>query len=218
MFVGVTATTISIFISVVIGVSSGYIGGAFDLAVQRFVDAWMAFPSLIILITAASIFGPGLWQVILLLGWLWGLYDSRVVRGAVIAIKKNTYVRASIAIGCTPWRTVIRHIIPHILAPIIVLFTTGMPAIIIAEASLSFLGLGVPPPAPSWGGMLSGVGRRFMLIAPWLAIWPGAALSIVVFGINMFGDALRDLLDPRLKGGLGRFGRERNLVIKKTTD
>jgi peptide/nickel transport system permease protein len=206
MGVGVAATTLSIIVSLVIGVLSGYVGGVFDLVVQRFVDAWMCFPTIVVMITAASIFGPGLAQVIILLAFLWGIYNSRVVRGAVIAIKENTYVYASVAVGCTPARTIARHILPHILAPTVIIFTTAMPGIIIAEASLSFLGLGVPPPYPSWGGMLSGPARRFMLMAPWLAIWPGLALAVVVYSINMLGDAFRDLLDPRLKGGVGRYG------------
>jgi len=205
MIVGLAATTLSVGISVVIGVLTGFLGGVFDLVVQRLVDAWMSFPGIVILITAASILGPGLWQVILILGILYGIGDSRIIRGAVIAIKENTYVDAAVTIGCPPWRIVLRHILPHIMPPTIVLFTTSIPAVIMDEAALSFLGLGVPPPYPSWGGMLSGVGRRFLLRAPWLAIWPGLSLSIVVYSVNIFGDAVRDILDPRLRGGLGRY-------------
>lgn len=206
MLIGIIASAMSIAVSVVIGVVSGYIGGKFDLVVQRFVDAWMAFPMLIILLTVMSLLGPGLWQVILVLGGTMGIGGSRVVRSAVISVKENIYVQAARAIGCPTNRMLIRHILPNVMAPIIILFTTRMAGVILTESSLSFLGFGIPPPMPSWGGMLSGTGRQYMELAPWMVIWPGLALSIVVYGINMLGDALRDLLDPRLRGGLGRYG------------
>jgi len=145
-------------------------------------------------------------QIIIVLGLLYGIGGSRIVRAAVIGIKENVYVDAARAIGCPTTKMFTRHILPNIMAPLIILFSTQVPTIIITEATLSFLGLGIPPPEPSWGGMLSGAGRSYMFLAPWMAIWPGLALSIVVYGINMFGDALRDLLDPRLRGGIGRYG------------
>jgi peptide/nickel transport system permease protein len=123
----------------------------------------------------------------------------------VLDIKQNLYMKAAQATGCSNSRVLSKHILPNIMAPIIVLFTTRMPALIMLEASLSFLGLGIPPPEPSWGSMLSGSGRSYMFLAPWMAIWPGLALAIVVYGVNMFGDAVRDLLDPRLRGGLGSY-------------
>jgi peptide/nickel transport system permease protein len=146
-----------------------------------------------------------MWQIIIVLGLLYGVGGSRIVRSAVIGIKENTYIAAADAIGATTPRILVRHILPNIMAPIIILFSTRVPTMILVEASLSFLGLGIPPPAPSWGGMLSIDGRRFMLQSPWLAVWPGLAFAIVVYGVNMFGDAIRDLLDPRLKGGVGRY-------------
>jgi len=206
VIVGLSASSLSVLVSTIIGILCGYIGGKFDLIVQRFVDAWMCFPALVILIVIVSLLGPGMWQIIIVLGLQYGIAGSRVVRGAVIGIKENVYVEASRAIGAPTGRILMRHILPNIMAPLIILFTTRMPAIILAEATLSFLGYGIPPPTPSWGGMLSGPGRANMLIAPWMAIWPGLALSIVVFGVNMFGDGLRDLLDPRLRGGVGRYG------------
>ena len=115
------------------------------------------------------------------------------------------YVKAADSIGATTTRMLLRHILPNIMAPIIILFTTRIAAVILSEATLSFLGLGIPPPAPSWGGMLSSAGRGYMLRAPFMAFVPGVALTVVVYGINVFGDAMRDLLDPRLRGGLGSF-------------
>ena len=127
------------------------------------------------------------------------------MRALVINIKENLYVEAGRAIGCSTTRLLMRHIVPNILPAIVAVFSIRLPGVILAEAGLSFLGLGVPPPAATWGGMLSSEGRRFMMQSPGLAFWPGLALAIVVYGVNMFGDALRDLLDPRLKGGVGRY-------------
>jgi peptide/nickel transport system permease protein len=123
-----------------------------------------------------------------------------------MGIKENVYVEAARAVGATNWTIMRKHILPNIMAPIIVLFTIEMGGAILIEATLSFLGLGIPPPEPSWGGMLSGAGRQYMLQAPWMVLWPGLALALVVYGINMLGDGLRDVLDPRLRGGLGRYG------------
>jgi peptide/nickel transport system permease protein len=201
VIVAFSATTLSIVISVTIGLSSGYIGGKFDMVVQRFVDAWMSFPDLIILIVAVSVLGPGVWQVILVLGLLFGIAGSRIIRSAVLTVKENVYVQASQSIGTPSHMVVFKHILPNVMAPIIVLYTTRLAAVILAESGLSFLGLGIPPPSPTWGGMLSLEGRSYMFQAPWLAIVPGLAITIVVYGINVFGDALRDLLDPRMRGG-----------------
>jgi len=206
VIVGLAASTLATIISVIIGMLSGYIGGKFDLVLQRFVDAWMCLPMLIILMIIISIVGPGMMTVILVLGLWWGIIGSRIIRSAVIGIKGNVYVQAAVAIGCPTTRILFRHILPNIMAPTIILFTTRVPNVILAEASLSFLGFGIPPPTPSWGGMLSGTGRTYMFLAPWMVIWPGLSLSIVVYGINMFGDAVRDILDPRMRGGVGRYG------------
>jgi len=205
VIVSLTATTLATIISVTIGVLSGYIGGKFDIIVQRFVDAWMCFPGLVVLIMAVTIVGAGVWQIILCLSLLYGISGSRIPRSAVISIKENIYFDAASTIGCSTVRIVMRHLLPNIMGIVIIMFTTRVPIVILAEASLSFLGLGIPPPTPTWGGMLSMDGRRFMLLSPWLGVWPGLALAIVVYGVNMFGDALRDLLDPRLRGGVGRY-------------
>ena len=123
-----------------------------------------------------------------------------------MSIRENVYVKAGVAMGCSATKILARHVLPNVMAPIIILFTTRMPAVIMVEASLSFLGFGIPAPVPSWGGMVGGSARDHLFRAPWMAIWPGLALAIVVYGINMFGDAVRDILDPRLRGGVGRYG------------
>ena len=205
VIVSFTATALSIVISTIIGITTGFLGGKYDMVVQRFVDGWMCFPGLVILIVAVSVIGPGMWQIILVLALQFGIAGSRIIRGATMSTKENMYVRAGDAIGASTLRLLLRHILPNIMAPIIILFTTRLAAIILAEASLSFLGLGIPPPAPSWGGMLSSTGRQYMLIAPMMALLPGLSLTIVVYGINVFGDAMRDLLDPRLRGGGGSY-------------
>jgi peptide/nickel transport system permease protein len=184
----------------VIGVSSGYFGGTYDIIVQRFVDAWMSFPFFVIALSVMAVLGPGLGNVVLSLAVVITAGSSRVVRGATISIAQNTYVEAARAMGAGHPRIIVRHIVPNVMATVIILATIGLGGVILAESALSFLGFGVPPPYPSWGAMLSGSGRTYMYRAPWMAIWPGAAISLAVFGFNMLGDALRDVLDPRLRG------------------
>jgi len=206
MYVGLGASAINVIVATAVGLISGYLGGKFDLIVQRFVDALLTFPMLVVLITLMSLMGTGIVQVIVVLGIWGGIGWIRVVRSAVIAIKENVYVEAARAIGCSTREIIRRHMLPNIMPVMIIIFSVAMAGNILAEASLSFLGLGIPPPVPSWGRMLSGVGRRYMYEATWLAIWPGVALTIAVFGISMWGDAVRDLLDPRLRGGVGGMG------------
>ncbi len=207
MIVGLAVPTISTVLTLLIGGTSSYLGGKIDMIVQRFVDTVMCFPGLVIMLTVVAIIGPGLIQVILLLGILGGLGGgNRVVRSVVVSIKQNMYVEAARATGATSWRIMVKHVLPNIMAIVIVSFSMGMGGAILAESTLSFLGYGIPPPAPSWGGMLSGPARSYMLQAPWMAIWPGLSLGLVVYGMNMLGDGLRDVLDPRLRGGLGRYG------------
>ena len=200
MIVGMSAAAIHVVVAVLIGVTSGFLGGKLDLISQRFVDAWYAFPYLIILLTIMSIVGRGIPQLIIVLGVSYGIVNSRVIRSAVIAIKENDYFQAAHALGTPTSRTLVKHVIPNIMPPIIIIFTVSIGGVILAEAALSFLGFGLPLGTPSWGAMLSWEGRRYMEEAPMLAIWPGLCLTVVVYGINMFGDALRDLFDPRLRG------------------
>ena len=200
VIIGVSGAALATLISIVIGLLSGYFGGRFDLVLQRFVDAWMSFPDLIVLIVVASVLGPGMPQTIGALGLLLGIAGSRIIRSAVVSVRENMYVHAAQSTGASTLRILWRHILPNVMAPIIVLFTTRVGTVILAESALAFLGLGVPPPAPTWGGMLSGSGRLYMLEGPWLALAPGLCLVIVVYATNVFGDALRDLLDPRMRG------------------
>ena len=206
MAIGLAATALNVLVAVLIGGTSGFIGGKLDIIVQRFVDAWMSFPGLLLLLTIMSIAGRGLLQIIMVLGISGGIGSSRIVRGAVVGVKENAYFRAAEAIGCSRWRTLTQHVLPNIIPVVIIIFSINIGGVIISEASLSFLGFGLPPDVPSWGGLLSRDGRKYMEAAPWLALWPGLALTIVIYSLNMFGDALRDLLDPRLRGGVARTG------------
>lgn len=200
MIIGFCAAGFATVVSVLIGVVSGYAGGRVDMLIQRFVDAWQSFPGLVILIVAVAVLGPGMPQVIGVLALLYGIAGSRIVRGAVVSVRENMYVHAAQSIGAGTQRILWRHILPNVMPVVIVLFTSRLGATILAESALSFLGLGVPPPAPTWGGMLTGSARAYMYQGPWLALAPGLALTIVVYAINVFGDALRDLLDPRMRG------------------
>lgn len=200
MIVGFAAAALATVVSVILGVLSGYFKGWVDLVIQRMVDAWMTFPGLVLLIVVISVTGPGLPQIVVILGLQYGIAGSRIVRGAVISVREHMYVHAARSIGAGTAHTLIRHVLPNIMPVVIVLFTTRVGAVILAEAGLSFLGLGVPPPQPTWGGMLAGSGRAYMYVGPWLALAPGLCLTVVVFSVNIFGDALRDLLDPRMRG------------------
>ena len=200
MYVGLAATAISVVLGALIGVVSGYFGRGVDLVLQRLVDAWMAFPGLVMVIVILALLGPGLWTVIFALGVSYAFPQSRVIRGATLVVREQPYIEASLGVGASHRRVLIRHVVPNIMASIIIIASNSMGFVILVEAAVSFLGYGVPPPQPSWGGMLSATGRQYMVRAPWLSIFPGIALSLAVFGFNVLGDALRDLLDPRLAG------------------
>ena len=200
LFIGFSATAIGVVIAMFVGGTSGFVGGKVDLVVQRFVDAWIAFPGLLFLLTVISIIGLGYVQMIAVLG-IGGIGGSRVSRGVVIAIKENDYFLAARAIGNRTDRILIRHVLPNVIPIMIIKFSIGIGGAILAVSSLSFLGFGLEPGTPDWGSMLSREGRNYMEIAPHLAVWPGVAITIVIYCLNMFGDAMRDLLDPRLRGG-----------------
>ena len=206
MVVGLASSAVATVISVGIGMLSGYIGGKFDLIVQRFVDAVMSLPLIIIVAVIMSMVGQGMLPLIIVMGVGGGISGSRHSRGFTISVVGNAYVQAASAIGAPTSRILLHHILPNIAPLIIVGFSVLLPGVILTEASLSFLGYGIPPPAPSWGAMLSGANRSYMFLAPWMVLWPGLALSVVVYGTHMFGDALRDILDPRMRGGAGRYG------------
>jgi peptide/nickel transport system permease protein len=200
VIIGLSAAALATVISVAVGMLTGYLGGRVDMIGQRLVDAYMSFPELVILIAVVSVVGPGMPQIIGVLSLVLGIAGSRIIRSAVLSVRENMYIHAAQSIGASTARILWRHILPNIMPPIIVLFTTRVGAVILIESGLSFLGLGVPPPAPTWGGLLSGSGRSYMFQGPWLALAPGLCLTTVVFATNVFGDALRDLLDPRMRG------------------
>jgi peptide/nickel transport system permease protein len=202
--VGFVTILLATLLATAVGVSSAYIGGAYDIAVQRVVDAWMSFPYLVIILSLMAVLGPGVLNLILSLTILVAAQFARVIRGSVLSVMQTPYIESARAMGGGHWRIVLRYVLPNVAATIIILATIGLGGVILAESSLSFLGLGVPPPQPSWGAMLAGSGRSYMQRAPWMAFWPGAAISLAVFGFNMLGDALRDVLDPRLRGNSGR--------------
>jgi len=199
MYVGLAATAISVLLASLIGIASGYFGRGLDLLLQRLVDAWMAFPGLVTVIVILALLGPGLDHLVLALGISQSFPQSRTIRSATQVIREQPFIEASLAAGASHLRILGRHVLPNVLPPIIIVASNALGFVILVEAAVSFLGYGVPPPQPSWGGMLSATGRSYMVRAPWLSIFPGLALSLAVFGFNVLGDALRDLLDPRLK-------------------
>lgn len=200
LIVGVSSVLLGTCMGTVIGLLSGWYEGRIDIVVQRFMDGIMAFPNIILALVVVGVLGPSILNVIIAIA-LGGIpRTNRVVRGSVLAEKPKPYIEAARCIGCTPWTILSRHMLPNVTAPVIIIATVTLGGAIIAEASLSFLGLGVPPPEPSWGGMIARDVRKFLLVQPWLAVWPGLALSMVVLGWNLLGDALRDIWDPRLRG------------------
>lgn len=199
--VGLIAVGIASILGSASGLISGYWSGSLvDAAIQRLMDALMSIPMLVLAIAIMAVLGVSIQNVMIAIGITQMPRTARVVMGAVLTVKENQYVEAAVAIGCRSGRILLRHILPNVFAPIIILASIGLGQSIVVEATLSFLGYGTPPPFPSWGGMLSGQGREFFEAAPWVAIFPGLALTLTVLAFNLFGDAVRDILDPRLRG------------------
>ena len=221
VIVGFGTVFLSTTIAGLVGIPAGYFGGKWDLLVQRLVDIWLSCPPLVLLITFAAMFGTPTTvqrilpdplrlsldpaeirtaQIIFALGLILSGGSSRVFRSAVIGIRHNQYNEAARALGATHLRVLLRYIVPNVLPVMLVIATVQLGTAILIEASLSFLQFGIPPPVPAWGSMLSGNATQFVNRAPILAVWPGLAISLAVFGFNMLGDGLRDVLDPRLRG------------------
>jgi len=200
MLVGLVSMLGASFIGTAVGITSAHFGGWYDLVVQRFIDGMTAFPSLLLAIALIAAFGQSLTNVMLALAIVFFPRITRVVRSAALGIKQTPYIDAARAIGATDLRIMVRHVLPNTFAPLIVIATASVGTMIIVEASLSFLGVGTPSSVISWGSLLSGDVQTFFAFDPWIGLFPGFALTLVVFGINVFGDSLRDVLDPRLRG------------------
>jgi peptide/nickel transport system permease protein len=200
VIVGLLGVSISVLVGVTIGLTSGYIGGRVDNLLSRLVDTFMAIPFIILALAAVGFLGPGLFNLIIVLGLTGWVTFARVVRGEVLAVKSMEYITAARTIGQSSWRIMLFHVLPNVTASIIVLATLQIATVIIAESSLSFLGMGVQPPTITWGVMLS-EGRNHLATSWWLATFPGIAISLTALGIILMGDWLRDALDPRLRQG-----------------
>jgi len=196
MLAGVVSVSISLLLGVPIGLAAGFLGGWVDAAISRLIDAFLACPFLILAIALAAFLGPSLTNAMIAIGVSATPIVARLTRGAVIHVKVEDYIEAARALGASPLRQVLRHVLPNIAAPLIVQATLAIAAAVIAEASLSFLGLGQQPPAPSWGSMLN-TAKNYVDQAPWMAIWPGLSIFLLVLAFNLLGDGLRDALDPR---------------------
>ncbi|HEU4659893.1 MAG TPA: ABC transporter permease [Pseudolabrys sp.] len=197
--VGLGSTALGCALGVVLGLASGYLGGWVDLVIQRIVDVLQSVPLLVLALVMAASLGPALDNTIVAIALPLVPYAARVIRSNTLALREQPFVEAARATGMSEFRIAVRHVLPNTLAPLIVIATAQLGAAILTEASLSFLGLGVPEPHPSWGRMLSESAAEYVRVAPWLVIFPGIAISLAVFGTNLFGDALRDILDPRLR-------------------
>lgn len=198
LFVSVTATIVSMTIGLFIGLASGYIGGKVDSAITMLIDIVMAFPSLLLAIAISAVLPPGLYTVIIALGVVGWASFARLMRGTVLGIRELPYVEAAKALGCSGYRVALRHILPNAMPIAIVVSSLRIGGFILAEASLSFLGLGAQPPTPTWGSMIS-TGRVYILSAPWMVIAPGLAIAVTTVSFNILGDHLRDALDPNLR-------------------
>ncbi|MBT3765841.1 MAG: ABC transporter permease [Rhodospirillaceae bacterium] len=199
LFIGLTAGFLGASIGLVLGVTSAYFGGRFDLIFQRVMDVMLAFPLIILALAIVSILGTGIQNVILAIVIVKIALCARVVRSNALAIRELPYVDAARVLGFDHARIILRHMVPNVMAPFLIILTYYIGDAILLEATLSFLGLGLQEPTPSWGLMLQGGAEEYAESAPWMPIWPGVAISLAVFGFNLFGDALRDILDPKMR-------------------
>jgi peptide/nickel transport system permease protein len=200
LFVGFTASLVGCTLGGLLGLLSAYLGGKVDLLMERCMDVLLAFPQLILALAVASILGPAVQNVVIAVAIPIIPRAARVVRATALSVKENVYVEAVRALGAPRRRVVLRHILPNVTAPYIIMLTAQLGGAILAEAALSYLGLGAAEPTPSWGLMLSGSASAYAEKAPWIALFPGIAISLAVFGFNLLGDSLRDALDPKLRG------------------
>jgi peptide/nickel transport system permease protein len=196
--VGALAVTIALALGTSLGLLGGFYGGRLDNVLMRVVDIMFAFPGLVLAIVIAGLLGPSRNNAMLAIGFVYAPAFARVVRGSVMAVMAEPYMESARVSGASDWRAIRLHVLPNVLAPLIVMVSVYLSQAILSEAALSFLGLGTQPPEPSWGGMLSAA-RAYMELSPWMAIFPGAAIMLVVLGFNFLGDGLRDVLDPRLR-------------------
>ncbi len=199
LYVGFLTVGFGTLAGTFVGLVSGFAGGWVDLSIQRVVDAIQSFPAILLAMSIVSVIGPSTTNGVLAIALVVAVNNSRVVRGAVMSVKENTYIEAARAIGASPTRVLARHILPNVVAPILILVSAGFGAAILIEGALSFLGLATQPPDASWGLMLSR-GRESIETSPWLALFPGMAIAITVLSFNLLGDVVRDVLDPRLRG------------------
>ena len=200
LYVGFMSVLFGSGIGGILGVVSAYYGGKTDMVIQRIMDAKMAIPTLILALSIMAALGGSINNVVFAVGFAQVPRANRVVRSQALSVKETEYSLAARSIGAGDARIMAYHIMPQCVAPWLIVASASLGTAIISEASLSFLGMGVPPTTPTWGGMLSSRGREFFVMAPWMAIWPGVAISLAVYGFNLFGDAIRDVLDPRLRG------------------
>jgi peptide/nickel transport system permease protein len=199
LVVAVSSIAIALLIGGVLGLTGGYVGGATDLAIGRVMDVLFSFPTLVLAIAVAAMLGPGLDNAVLAIAVVYAPFFGRVARGPVIVEREKDHVLAARGLGAGAFRIVFRHILPNVSAPLIVQASVSLAFAILIEASLSYLGLGTQPPAPSWGTMLN-EGRTYLETAPWMSVFPGLAIMLAVLGFNLLGDGLRELLDPQLRG------------------
>jgi peptide/nickel transport system permease protein len=199
LFVGFTASLAGCTLGALLGVVSAYYGGKVDLLLERLMDILLAFPQLILALAIASILGPAVQNVVIAISIPIIPRAARVVRASALSVKENAYVEAVRALGASHPRVILQHLVPNVMAPYIIMLTAQLGGAILAEAALSYLGLGTAEPTPSWGLMLSGSAPSYAEKAPWIALFPGIAISLGVFGFNLFGDSLRDALDPKLR-------------------